>query len=44
MIKAVANGYPMGEHRRSAMRENIDMITEHINGLQLSDLGFLRVA
>jgi hypothetical protein len=44
MIKAVANGYPMGEHRRRAMKENIDSVSKNILNLQLADFDFLKVA
>jgi len=30
MIKAVAKGFPMGEHRRTAMRENLAIICQSL--------------
>lgn len=44
MIKAIGKGFPMGEHRKHAMRENIDIICETIAFNQPSDMPFLRVA
>ena len=44
MIKAIANGYPMGEHRRSAMQENIDMVSKNLVDFNLAELPFLKVA
>jgi hypothetical protein len=44
MIKAIANGYPMGEHRRNAMLENIEIISQNLDDLQTADLAFLKVA
>ena len=44
MIKAIAGGYPMGEHRRSAMQENIDIVSENLNDLHHTDFAFLKVA
>jgi hypothetical protein len=44
MIKAIANGYPMGEHRRSALKENIEMVGKNLNGLLLTEFTFLKVA
>jgi hypothetical protein len=34
----------MGEHRRSAMKENIEMVGKNLNGLLLTDFTFLKVA
>lgn len=28
MVKAIAKGFPMGEHRRTALQENLDMICD----------------
>jgi hypothetical protein len=44
MIKAIGKGFPMGEHRKHAMRENIDIICETIAFNHPSDMPFLRVA
>lgn len=44
MIKAIGKGFPMGEHRKQAMRENIDIICETIAFNHPSDMPFLRVA
>jgi hypothetical protein len=45
MMKAVAKGFPMGDHRKTAMEENIDMICQPLafNG-QREDISFLKVA
>lgn len=44
MIKAIANGYPMGEHRRHAMAENIEIVSQNLTDLNLVDFTFLKVA
>ena len=44
MIKAIGKGFPMGEHRKQAMQENIDIICETITFNSQSDMTFLRVA
>jgi len=44
MIKAIGKGFPMGAHRKHAMRENIDIICETIAVNHPSDMPFLRVA
>ncbi len=44
MIKAIGQGFPMGEHRKRAMRENIDIICETMAFNRPSDMPFLRVA
>ena len=45
MLKAVAKGFPMEEHRRTTMRENLDMICQTLmfNG-KAEDMSFLKVA
>ena len=45
MLKAVAKGFPMGEHRRTAMQENLDMICQTLmfSG-KAEDMSFLKVA
>lgn len=45
MLKAVAKGFPMEEHRRSAMQENLDMICQTLmfSG-KAEDMSFLKVA
>ena len=44
MIKAIGKGFPMGEHRKQAMLENIDIICETITFNSQSDMTFLKVA
>jgi hypothetical protein len=44
MIKALGKGFPMGEHRKQAMQENIDIICETITFNSQSDMTFLKVA
>lgn len=44
MIKAIGKGFPMGEHRKQAMQENIDIICETITVNSQSDMTFLKVA
>jgi hypothetical protein len=44
MIKAIGKGFPMGAHRKQAMRENLDIICETIAFNHPSDMPFLRVA
>ena len=44
MIKAVGKGFPMGEHRKQAMRENIDIICDTILFNSHIDMNFLKVA
>ncbi len=45
MMKAAAKGFPMGEHRRSAMQENLDVICQTLmfSG-QPEAIAFLKVA
>ena len=44
MIKAIGKGFPMGEHRKQAMQENIDIICETITFNSQTDMTFLKVA
>ena len=44
MIKAIGKGFPMGEHRKLAMQENIDIICDTITFNSQSDMTFLKVA
>ena len=45
MLKAVAKGFPMGEQRRSAMQENLDMICQTLMfNDKAEDMSFLKVA
>ncbi|KJS32893.1 MAG: hypothetical protein VR64_05025 [Desulfatitalea sp. BRH_c12] len=45
MVKAVAKGFPMGEHRIAAMHENLDSICQTLMfNSQPEDLAFLKVA
>lgn len=45
MLKAVAKGFPMEEHRKTAMQENLDMICQTImfNG-EAENMSFFKVA
>ena len=44
MIKAVAKGFPMGEHRKNAMQENLDAISETLTFSTPTEMEFLKVA
>ncbi len=44
MIKAVAKGFPMGEHRKSAMEENLEMICKSLAAFGQAELELLKVA
>ncbi len=44
MIKAIGKGFPMGDHRKQAMQENIDIICETITFNGKTDMTFLKVA
>lgn len=44
MIKAVAKGFPMGEHRKNAMQENLDIISQMLTTKIPDDIDFLKVA
>lgn len=44
MIKAIGKGFPMGEHRKNAMRENIELISQAIMFNDQSDITILKVA
>ncbi len=44
MIKAVAKGFPMGEHRKTAMAENLEMICEGLAPFGQAELDLLKVA
>lgn len=44
MVKAIGKGFPMGEHRKKAMRENIEIISQTIMFSDQSDMTFLKVA
>jgi hypothetical protein len=45
MVKAIAKGFPMGDHRKEALQENLDMICETLayDG-QLEQLRMIKVA
>lgn len=45
MVKAIAKGFPMGEHRRTALQENLDMICDTLafDG-KLEPLAMVKVA
>jgi hypothetical protein len=44
MIKAVAKGFPMGEHRKNAMQENLDIICQMLTFNSPAEMAFLKVA
>lgn len=44
MVKAIGKGFPMGEHRKNAMRENIEIISQTIMFNDQSTMTFLKVA
>jgi hypothetical protein len=44
MIKAVAKGFPMGEHRKNAMQENLDIISQVLTFNSPAEMEFLKVA
>jgi hypothetical protein len=44
MIKAVAKGFPMGDHRKTAMQENLDIISQVLTFNNAAELDFLKVA
>jgi hypothetical protein len=44
MIKSVAKGFPMGEHRKNAMHENLDIICQMLTFNSPAELDFLKVA
>ena len=44
MIKAVAKGFPMGEHRKNAMQENLDIISGMLTFSNPAEMEFLKVA
>lgn len=44
MIKAVAKGFPMGEHRRHALQENLDIISQMLTFNTPTEMEFLKVA
>ncbi len=44
MIKAVAKGFPMGEHRKNAMQENLDIISQVLTINNPAEMEFLKVA
>jgi len=44
MIKAVAKGFPMGEHRKNAMQENLDIISQVLTFNSPTEMEFLKVA
>jgi hypothetical protein len=44
MIKAVAKGFPMGEHRKNAMQENLDIISQMLTFSTPAEMEFLKVA
>jgi hypothetical protein len=45
MIKAVARGYPMGDHRKAAMQVNLDIICRTLPiDIENEEMAFLKVA
>ena len=44
MIKAIARGFPMGDHRKAALKDNLDMICETLTFNSHTDMAFLKVA
>lgn len=44
MVKSVAKGFPMGEHRKNAMHENLDIICQMLTFNNPAELNFLKVA
>jgi len=43
MIKAVAKGFPMGEHRKNAMQENLGIISQMLTFNSPTEMEFLKV-
>ncbi len=44
MIKAIAKGYPMGEHRKTALIENMDIICQTLSFNSQAGMDLLKVA
>ena len=44
MMKAVGKGFPMGEHRKEAMQENLDSICQTLAYDGQEEIPFLKVA
>lgn len=44
MVKAIAKGFPMGDHRKAAMRENVEIISQTPTFNSQMDMAFLKVA
>jgi hypothetical protein len=44
MIKAIAKGYPMGEHRKTALIDNMDIICRTLAFNSQADMDLLKVA
>lgn len=44
MIKTIAKGFPMGEHRKIALQENLDVICQALTFNSKTDMDFLKVA
>lgn len=45
MVTAAAKGFPMGEHRKAAMRENLESICQTLMfNSQSEDMAFIKVA
>lgn len=44
MVKAIANGFPMGEHRKTALKDNLDIVCKALTFSGRADMTFLKVA
>ena len=44
MLKTVAKGFPMGEHRKTAMQENLDTISQMLTFNSPAEIDFLKTA
>jgi hypothetical protein len=44
MVKAIGKGFPMGEHRKNAMRENIEIISQTVVCSDQPEMTILKVA
>jgi hypothetical protein len=44
MIKTIAKGFPMGEHRKAALQENLDIICQALTFNSPAEMNFLKVA
>jgi hypothetical protein len=44
MIKAIAKGFPMGEHRKAALKDNLSTLCEALTFTSQTEMEFLKVA